>query len=247
MVVHSNMQTTQDAPAEILFKLWPWLEANKTKIIAVTGVIVVAVGIYYFVASQREENEIAAGSALTQLLMTPPSPNVSPADALAKLAERYPGTAAAQRAQLASAASLFGAAKYPEAAAAFQKFADANSGSQLVATALLGLGASQEAQNKLDLAAPAYQRVASTYSSTPSALPALCGLGRIAEAQGKLKEALDRYESAARAGQAGGSMAQEAAIRASELRVKVAAMTPKATAPAAAPMTAVPTTAPAAK
>jgi len=113
--------------------------SQQDKIIAVTVAIVVMAGIYYFMASQREENEIAAGSALTQLLMTAPSPTVNPADALAKLAEKYPGTAAAQRAQLAAAASMFGASKYPEAVAAFQKFIDANPSGMLTATALLGL------------------------------------------------------------------------------------------------------------
>jgi hypothetical protein len=67
--------------------------------------------------------------------------------------------------------------------------------------------------------------VASNFTGSPSALSALCGLGRIAEAQGRLKEAMDRYESAARYGNVGGSMAQEASIRAAELKPKVAAMT----------------------
>ena len=31
---------TQDAPAEIIFKLWPWLEANQKRLIAVAVAIV---------------------------------------------------------------------------------------------------------------------------------------------------------------------------------------------------------------
>jgi len=71
----------------------------------------------------------------------------------------------------------------------------------------------------------------------------LCGLGRVAEAQGKLKEAVDRYEAAARAGGAGGSMAQEANIRAAELRPN--SRPPASNCSAVKPATTVPTVAPA--
>jgi len=235
--------TTQDAPAELLIKLWPWLEKNRKMLIGAGVGILVLVGIYYFMESQREANEQAAGTALTQLMMTPPT-GVNAADALAQLATKYAGTAAAQRAHLQAAATHFSQAKYSDAQATFEKFVNENASSPLVSTAQLGIGASLEAQGKLDLAAAAYQKVASTYSSTPSALPALCGLGRIAEAQGKLKEALDRYDAAARLGGAGGTLAQEAAMRANELRPKVAAMTPKPVTPAVTPA---PATAPVAK
>lgn len=217
----------------MLIKLWPWLEANKTKLIGVVVAIIVGFGVWNFMAAQKEQSETAAGQALTQLLMTPPS-GVSPSDALSQLAVKYSGTAAAQRAQLQSAATLFGSGRYPDAQAAFEKFLAGTSAGPLAVTAQLGLGASLEAQGKLDLAAAAYQKVAVTVASNPSALPALCALGRIAEAQGKLAEAANNYESAARAGSMGGSQAQEAAMHAAELKAKIASA-PKAVAPAAQP------------
>jgi len=219
---------TQDAPAEFIFKLWPWLETNRNRLIG-TGVAILAVfAIYNFMASQKAQKEVAAGQALTQLLMSPPS-GTNPAEALKKLATQYAGTQAAQRAQLQAAASLFSAGNYVEAQAAFQQSVDASVGGPLTGTALLGVAASLEAQGKLDLAAAAYQKVASTYSGSPSALPALCALGRIAEQQGKLTEALNRYEAASRAGNLGGSLAQEATFHASEIKAKLAAA-PKAAA-----------------
>jgi predicted negative regulator of RcsB-dependent stress response len=231
------MQTTTDAPGEFLIKLWPWLEANKTRLIIGVVVVVAAYGAYSYSVSSKAQNETNAGEALTQLLMTPPA-GVNPADALAQLAAKYPGTAAAQRAQLQSAATLFGAGKFPEAQAAFQKYIDTNpSGGPLGAIAEMGIGASLEAQNKLDDAALAYQKVASTYANQSAALPAMCGLGRIAEAKGHLTEALSSFEAASKAGQAGGSLAQQAGIEAAELRAKIAAQKPAATAapaPAAA-------------
>jgi len=219
---------TQDAPAEFLFKLWPWLEANKNRLIGVIAAVIVASGVYYFISSQREQKEIDAGRALTQLLVMPPS-GANPgqvADSLAQFAVKFSGTAAAQRAQLQAAAALFGGGRYADAQVQFQKFLDTTSGGPLAAEAQLGVGASLEAQNKLDLAAAAYQKVASGFSGTPSALPALCALGRIAEQQGKLAEAENSYEAAARVGQAGGTLAHDADIRAAEIKAKLAAQKP---------------------
>ncbi len=223
---------TQDAPAEFLFKLWPWLETNKNRLIGAAAALLLAIGVYYFIASQHEENEIAAGQAMTQLLVMPAAGTApgQAADALVALAAKYPGTAAAQRSLLQGAASMFAAGRYPDAAAQFQKSFDGNSSGPLAATALLGVAASLEAQGKLEPAAAAYQKVAANFSGTPSALPALCSLGRIAEEQGKPAEALNHYESAARAGNLGGSLAQMAALRAAELKTRLAAM-PKTTPP----------------
>ena len=230
------MQPTTDAPTEFILKIWPWLEANRNRLIIAVVVVVAAFGMYSYSSSQKAQKEITAGEALTQLLMTPPS-GVNPAEALSQLATRYPGTAAAQRAQLQAAATLFGAGKYPEAQAAFQKYLDSNStGGPLAAIAQMGVAASLEAQNKLDDAATAYQKVASNYANQGAALPALCALGRIAEEQGHLTEALGNYQAAARAGQAGGSLAQQAQIMAAELQAKIDAQKPAApAAPAGTP------------
>jgi TolA-binding protein len=221
------MQTTsQDAPAEILFKVWPWIEANKNRLIGALVAVVIIYGVWSFIASQKEQNEIAAGQALTQLMMTPPA-GVDAATALGQIATKYAGTAAAQRAQLQAAATLFGSGRYPDAQAQFEKFLATNPSGALAETAQLGLATSLEAQGKLDLASAAYQKVASVAAGKPSALPALVALGRIAESQGKLAEAANNYEAAARAGNLGGSLAQEASMRAAELKAKIA-VTPKA-------------------
>jgi predicted negative regulator of RcsB-dependent stress response len=229
------MQTTSDAPAELILKIWPWLEANKNRIIVAVVALIGVFGVISYTNSQKAQKEITAGEALTQLLMTPP-PGVNASDALAQLASRYPGTAAAQRAQLQSAATLFGSGHYPEAQAAFQKYLEVNSsGGPLAAIAQMGIGASLESQGKVDDAANAYQKVASTYAGQPAALPAMFALGRIAKAQGHLTEALGNFKAAANAGQAGGSLAQQAALEAQEIQARIAAQKPAAPAPAPAP------------
>ena len=219
---------TQDAPAEIIFKLWPWLEANKNRLIASGAGVLVLWGVYYFITSQRAQREVDAGQALTMLLVNP-SANANSsqiAESFAKLAAQFPGTAAGQRAQLQAGAALFNDGKYSDAQTQFQKYLDAGSGAPLSATAQLGVAASLEAQNKPDLAIAAYQKIMSVYAGSSSVLPAEFALGRIAEQQNKLTEAVSHYEKVARAG-LGGSLAQEAAMRASEIKTKLAASAPK--------------------
>jgi TolA-binding protein len=226
---------TQDAPAEFLFKLWPWLEANRNKLIGALAAILVVMAVGYFISAQHAQREVDAGQALTMLMVSPPANSSQAADALAALASKYAGTAAGQRAQLQAGAALFNAEKYPEAQAQFQKFLDANPSGTLAATAQLGVGACLEAQNKTDLAANAYQRVVLAFKDSPSVPEADFALGRIAEQQNKLTEAMTYYQDAARAAM-GGSLAQEAMIHASEMKTKIAAAAPKpAAAPAVAP------------
>ena len=121
-----------------MFKLWPWLEANKNRLLGSVAAVVVAVGLYYFVSWRHDQNEINAGEALTQMLVA--SPSLTPeqsAEALGKLAADHAGTAAAQRAQLSAAAGWFNVGRYADAQTQFQKALDANATGPLAATAAL--------------------------------------------------------------------------------------------------------------
>src|SRR5665213_4071491 len=146
---------TQDAPAEFLFKLWPWLEANKNRLIVALVAIIVVAAILFFISSHRAQQEVDAGQALTMLQVSPPA-NANAgqtAAAFEQIATKYSGTAAGQRAQLQAAAAFFSAGSYADAQAQFQKFLDHDATSPLAAIAELGVAASLEAQNKLDAAA----------------------------------------------------------------------------------------------
>jgi predicted negative regulator of RcsB-dependent stress response len=233
---------TQDTSADFLFKIWPWLEANKNRLIGAVVAIIVLSGILYFISSQKAQKEIDAGQALTSVIMNPVA-NANPgqlAGEFQQLAEKYAGTVAGQRAQLQAATALFGAGNYAEAQVQFQKFLSANPTGPLAATAQIGVATSLEAQNKLDEAAAAYQRVVSVFPDSPSVPTAQLGLGRIAEQQNKINEALNHYEEVARS-PFGGSLANEAMVRGTELKAKMAATskpagaTPTAPKPAATP------------
>jgi predicted negative regulator of RcsB-dependent stress response len=224
---------TQDAPAEFLFKLWPWLEANKNRLIGVGVALIVFAGILYFISSQKQQKEIDAGQALTSLLMNPAAANnlTQMSGELEELAGKYPGTAAGQRARLQAAGALFEAGNYSDAQTQFGNYLNASSTGPLAAIAELGLGASLEAQNKLDDAAAAYQRVVSVFPDSSCVSSAEFALGRIAEQQNKLTEAMNHYEDAAHS-PLGGTVAQEAMMREADLKTKLAAAPQK---PAATP------------
>jgi predicted negative regulator of RcsB-dependent stress response len=220
---------TQDAPAELLVKFWPWFEANRKRLILVGVAALVIFFIWFFISSQRQQKELAAGQAYTKLqLSLPPNPTVQQvADAYLKIANDYAGTVAAQRAQLQAAALYFSAGRYADAQALFQKSLASAGGSPLAAGARMGVAACLEAQGKLDAAAAEYHAVATSNPEAVEAIASKFAQGRVLELQGKLNEASAYYQEVTRAPLAG-SMAQEAAQRLALIQTKIAATKPAA-------------------
>ena len=215
---------TQDAPAEIIFKLWPWLEANQKRILIVVAAIAAAAVVYYFINEQKTQKEVAAGQALTILLTTTPG-NATPAalaNALAQLAEKYSGSLAAERARLQAGEKLYAAGSFDQAQAQFEKLLATSSSGPLAGTAQLGLAASLEAQGKLDDAAKNYRAVMSAFADSTVAVAAKFSLARTLEAQGKLNDALTYFSEVARSPQAG-SLVSEASLHAAEIKIELAA------------------------
>ena len=170
---------TQDASSDLLFKLWPWFEANKKRLLAALVVAGVVVAVFAYLASQREENENQAGLEFTKVLTTPSTSPAQMAGSFEAVAAKYPGTAAALRAQLQAGGMLFAAGQYPEAQAKFQKFLDGGSvEGPLGATAQLGVAACMEAAGKPEAAA-AYQKVVASFQGTASAEVAKQALARL--------------------------------------------------------------------
>jgi TolA-binding protein len=229
----------QDATTIYLFKLWNWVEANRNRVIGGAVVVAAAAFVLWFMVSQREAKEVAAGQALTQAAF---SGGYQMADAYAKVAAQYPGTTAGQRALLLNAAALFEAGKFSDAQAQFQKFLDAHPDSEFSSQALLGVATSLDAQGKTDLASGAYQRVINNSSDIAAVSAARFGLARIEESQGKLNDALALYQDVARANPSS-VLGSEATMHLIELRNKmpapapapVIAPAPAATAPAVPP------------
>jgi predicted negative regulator of RcsB-dependent stress response len=211
----------QDTTSDLIFRFWPWFDANRNRVIGIGIALIVLFGGWALYGWQREQKEITAGEALSQVLM-PATPVANPADAFLQVADKYAGTAAAGRARLQGAAALFSSGRYADAQVQFQKFLDENSSAPLAATAALGVAASLEAQNKLDLAATAYQKVTASYADSTASLTAKFALGRIAELQGRFTEAANDYDVVARVNN-GSSLASEAGLRLLEIRSKLPA------------------------
>ena len=210
----------QDTTTLYLLKLWPWIEANRNRLIGGAVIIAAAIFIYSFFSYQHEQKEIAAGQALSQLSV---SPGGNTAEACLKIANEFPGTAAGRRAMLQGAAALYEAGRYPDAQAQFQKFLDEHPGSELTSQAALGVAASLDALGKPDAAK--YQAVVNNSTDPAIMSAAKFALGRIAEAQGKFDEALTDYDAAARANPSS-SLGYEAILRVTELRQKMPKPTP---------------------
>jgi len=223
----------QDAPTTYFFKLWPKIEANWIRIAWGGGIIVVAAGLISFYSWQRDQKEITAGKALTQMISSIPRTATASqqADLYLKITADYQGTFAGQRALLQGAAMLFAAGRYADAQAQFQKFLDAYPGSFLAAQAALGVAASLDAQGKTDPAAGGYQRIINTYSDAVVVDSARFALAQTDERQGKLAEAANLYEAIVRYNP-NGSLGSEAGLRLMELKMKLPPASP-ATAPAA--------------
>ena len=219
----------QDATTLFLLKFWPWVEANKNRLIGGATVAILASFAIWWVVCQREAKAIAAGQAVTQATLS----GGASADAYLKIASQYPGTIAGQRAMLQGAAALFAAGRFPEAQAEFQKFLEAHPDSEFSDQAMLGVATSLDAQGKTDLAVGAYHRVISNGSDPAVVCAAKYDLARIEESQGKLNDAFVLYQDVVSAAP-GSSLGSEATMRLIELRGRLPAAAPSAV-PMAAP------------
>ncbi len=224
----------QDTSTFIFSELWPWIETNLKRIgigIGIAAAVAFLISLYFW---RQDQKEIAAGLALTQLIVSiPPNINASQlADSYLQIANGHPGTRAAQRALLQSATVLFTAGRYADAQTQFGQFLDAHPDSQFSSQAALGVAASLECQGRMDLAVGAYQKVINGFDDPMAADSAKFALARIYESQGKMSDALNFYEDVAGANPNNslGSEA-EAALRAMELKAKLPPAS-SATAPA---------------
>jgi predicted negative regulator of RcsB-dependent stress response len=223
----------QDAPANYLFKIWPWIETNKVRIASGAGVILVAAGLICFYSWQRDQKELTAGDEFTRMMISDQRnlTAVQRAGLYLKVARDNQNTPTAPRAFLQSATTLFEAGQYAEAQTQFQQFLDQYPDNVFASQAALGLAASLDAQGKVDLAVAAYQRVSKSYSDTLAANYAKFSLAQIDERQGKLTDALNLYEEI-KGSNPNSQLGSEAGMLAMDLKLKQPSPSPAATTPA---------------
>lgn len=200
-----------------------WLEVNKKRLAVAAVVLLVAGFSIYVVRHMARQKEIDASAALIKLRvpMNAPTnqPPISSAEYL-KVATTHAGTAAAERAQLLAAGTLFTEGKYAEAQTQFDAFLREHPASAWASEAAYGSAATLESLNKQDEALTAYQRVATTYSAQPVATQARMSIARIYEAKGNAAEALKIYEDLAKPSAGGMSMTSQQALMSRERILK---------------------------
>ena len=243
------LMESQDTATDFVYKVWPQIEANKNKIIGGIIAIVAIVVIYSFVSWNRQQSQIAAGEAMTQVLLSL-KPGTTPQEvsqSYLAVAEDHSGTMAAQRALLQGATVLFTQGDYTNAQKNFQRYLDAHPDDSFSSYATLGVAKCYAAEGKINDAIGEYQQVINVGNAQAQA-EARFALAQIYMQAGNYTDAIRLFQQVAQAEQYG-ALGTEAAEYAYELHFKVPqpaaapsvapAKTPAATAtPAAAPATA---------
>jgi len=227
---------SQDAADTFLIKWWPQIEANKNRIFAVAAGAAVVVLIVIFISWRREQNQIAAGEAMTSAMLTIP-PNSEPgkvADTYLGIADQYHNTPAGEHSLLQGAAALFGEGKYTDAQAYFQQYAQAHPDDEFAGQAALGVAKCLEAEGKLNDAQGAYQHVINDIPDAQAVIDAKFSLAQVDLQQQRFADALQLFEDVAKSDPYG-TLGNEAAQYVFNLRSKVP-VTPEAT-PTASPLT----------
>ncbi|MGZ8940343.1 MAG: tetratricopeptide repeat protein [Limisphaerales bacterium] len=178
-----------------IYDLLAWLEANRMKVLAAFIVLTLIGFAIATMRHMREQKELQASGQLLALRATlTANTNIPPvaATAFAKVAQDFSGTAAAERARILAASTLFTEGKYAEAETAFKAFQNDFANSQWRSIAAYGVATAQEAQNKPEAVA-AYQNVATSFSKSAVADDAKLALARIHEQKNEPAEALRIY------------------------------------------------------
>jgi TolA-binding protein len=233
---------SQDAADTFLIKWWPQIEANKNRIFVVAASAAAVVLIIFFISWRREQNQIAAGEALTAATLTI-SPNSDPgkvADTYLGIADEYHNTPAGEHSLLQGAAALFAEGKYTDAQAYFQQYVQAHPDDEFAGQAALGVAKCLEAEGKLNDAQGAYQHVIDDIPDAQAVIDAKFSLAQVDVQQHRLADAMQLFQDVAKSDPYG-TLGNEAAQYVFNLRSRVP-VTSEAT-PAASPLT-MPGTAP---
>jgi predicted negative regulator of RcsB-dependent stress response len=220
---------TNDA-AGLFFKWWPQIEANKNRIITGVGIIAAVVLGYSFYSWHHQQNQIDAGDAVTQTLISvPPGADLSEvANRYLGISDQYGGTLAGQRALMQGAAALFMAGKYADAQGDFQRYADEHPDGEFAGQASLGVAKCLEAQGKLNDAAGVYQHVINDLPDEEAIIVAQFSLAQIYLQQHSYDNAASLFQKVMQSDRFG-ALGSEAAQYLYNMQSRAPAPTPAAT------------------
>lgn len=214
-------------------RIWAWFETNRKPAILGTGVVVVLGLSIWFITWRRDETQIAAGNALSDVASGQIGGAGGRPDASAaylRIASSYPNSSAGARALLLAAGSLFTEGKYPEAQTQFERFTREYHDSPYMGEALLGIAASLDAQNKAEAATSAYKDLVDHHPNEVVVPQAKFALAHLYEAQNKPELARDLYQDVERA-LPFTALGNEAGMRLEELTAKFPKLAPAVSVP----------------
>ncbi len=216
------------AQLPVSHKALAWFDANKKQALMGAGVVVLAGMIIAFIIYQRNQSEVAASIALSNVevpQMSGARGSADPVAAYLKIVAEYPKSSAAARALLLAGGGLFVDGKYAESRAQFDRFAREQGNSPLMGEALLGAAACMDALGKTNEALTAYTDLVRQHPGENVTSQARFALGRLYEARNDPEKARAQFEEVAR-GNPYGSLGSEAGMRLEELNQKYPKLVP---------------------
>jgi predicted negative regulator of RcsB-dependent stress response len=200
-----------------LDSLATWLKHNQKLVSLITGgVVVVVLGVVLWKKSAETKIENAERAFFQAQTATSQNPTTAAAE-LEKVATRYAGTSAGDRAALLMAQSMMTAGKTPEAMKTLEALAAGGGAERLGATLQTLLAAGYENLNKPSEAAKAYLAAAAVSSGDAKA-QRQADAARAYMAAGNSTEAIKLWQALGKDER--GPLAAEAHVRLGELVVK---------------------------
>lgn len=201
-----------------LYELWAWYEANRKRVhLWATIILIVGIAIAYAIWSAKQK-ELNANNAVF-LLGEPVSVIADgkvPGDELMKVADKYKGTSAAERALLEAGSAYFNAGEYQKAEDAFKRFQSEYPGSDMKNIAAYGLAVCLDAAGKDDEALSAYQTLSRENNAV--ALQAKMNMAAIYQSKGDNEQAVEMYREISSAHQSSWAGKAYAQVRKMETR-----------------------------
>ena len=218
-------------------KVWAWFEANRKQAIWSAAILAGVALITWYVVWQQAQKELTASEALSNVGLPQSGSAAKPdtAEAYMKVAATYPKSAAAARAMLLAAGSLFVEGKYTEARTQFDRFVREHHDSPYTGEALLGLAACWDAQGKTNDAITAYKNLVDHHPGESVIPQAKFALARLYEGENKPEQAKSLFEDVNRS-EPYSSVGSEAGMRLEELLAKHPELAPKPAPLASAPV-----------
>lgn len=179
-----------------LYELWAWYEANRKRVHVWAFVVTLVGVIVAYAVWSAGQKQLHANTAIFRLgePLSVIARGEASAEDMAKVAEKYEGTSAAERALMQSGALYFQEKEYQKALDTFTQFSQKHPQSNLAGSAAYGIAVCQDALGKDEEALVAYQALIQNQKYPTLADLAKINIASIYESKGQLDKAVLLYD-----------------------------------------------------